>query len=100
MGCNKGDKGNDGVRPWWLAKEVAHQHTDTFFAATPPLEALRLILSEAATAGPPSGVSRCGGPGRGAVLLDANTAICTHWPCGMSALACRRSARGLAVAVG
>ena len=60
--CNKGDRGTYDVRCRWVAKEVAYHHSDQFFAATPPLEALRLILSEAATGPQPAGVSRCGGP--------------------------------------
>ena len=49
--------------------------TDEFFAATPPLEALRMILSEAATVAPPAGHGRRGGPERKKVMFfDANKA--------------------------
>ena len=47
--CNKGDRGQYDVRCRWVAKDIAYHHSDQFFAATPPLEALRLVLSEAAT---------------------------------------------------
>ena len=73
--CNKGDRDDYDVRCRWVAKEVAHQHSDQFFAATPPLEALRLILSEAATEPPPAGQGRRGGgPRKKVMLLDAKKA--------------------------
>ena len=59
--CNKGDRGQYDVRCRWVAKEVAYHHSDQFFAATPPLEALRFIISEAATRPPPAGHGRRGG---------------------------------------
>ena len=46
---NKGDRENPQIRSRWCAKEVATYKTDAFFASTPPLEAMRLIMSEAAT---------------------------------------------------
>ena len=49
--CNKGDRENPDIRARWCAKEVATYKSDAFFAATPPLEAMRLILSEAASRG-------------------------------------------------
>ena len=48
---NKGDRQSPDVRARWCAKEVATYKSDAFFAATPPLEAMRLILSEAASRG-------------------------------------------------
>merc|ERR1712122_469989 len=48
---NKGDRQSPDVRARWCAKEVATYKSDAFFAATPPLEAMRLILSEAASQG-------------------------------------------------
>ena len=50
--CNKGDRESPDIRARWCAKEVATYKSDAFFAATPPpLEAMRLILSEAASQG-------------------------------------------------
>ena len=73
--CNKGDAAKPDVRCRWVAKEVAYQHSDQLFAATPPLEALRLLVSEAATRAQPVGVSRCGGARRKKLIfLDAKKA--------------------------
>ena len=49
--CNKGDLHQPDVRSRWVAKDIAFQKSDEFFAATPPLEAMRLILREAASQG-------------------------------------------------
>ena len=49
---NKGDRGRPDVRSRYVAKEFAGgQRSDDFFAATPPLEALRLLLSHVASNG-------------------------------------------------
>ena len=56
--CNKGDLRQPDVRSRWVAKDIAFYKSDEFFAATPPLEAMRLILSEAASQGPPATRSR------------------------------------------
>ena len=64
-----------GVRCRWVVNEAADHRSDQFCAATPPLEALRLIWSEAATGSPPAGVSRCGTALGGNVrLLGVNEA--------------------------
>ena len=49
--CNKGDQKQPDVRSRWVAKDIARYKTAEFFAATPPLEAMRLIVSEAASQG-------------------------------------------------
>ena len=41
---NKGDHSHPDIRCRWVAKDIATYKTDAFFAATPLLEALRLIL--------------------------------------------------------
>ena len=64
---NKGDRRRPDVRARWCAKDVATYKTDAFFAATPPLEAMRLILSEAASQG-------TRGRGLKVQLLDAKKA--------------------------
>ena len=65
---NKGDRQSPDVRARWCAKEVATYKSGAFFAATPPLEAMRLILSEAASRG------RQGGRALKVQLLDAKKA--------------------------
>ena len=46
---NKGDAASPMVRCRYVAKEIAYTRDDDFFAATPPLEALRLLISHAAS---------------------------------------------------
>ena len=46
--CNKGDAQNPDIRCRLVCQEVNTYDSDKFFAATPPLEALRMILSFAA----------------------------------------------------
>jgi len=46
---NKGDNINENYRSRYVAKEFNDGKDDSLFASTPPLEALRLIISEAAT---------------------------------------------------
>ena len=60
--CNEGGRGTCGARCRFVDKEVAYRHSVQFSAETPPLEVLRCIMSEAATRGPPAGVSWRGGP--------------------------------------
>ena len=62
---NKGDVANPVVRSRYVAKEFANQRDDEFFAATPPLEALRLLLSHAASG------RQTGKGGRQVLVLDA-----------------------------
>ena len=64
---NKGGHDNPDVRSRWVAKEVNTYRTDAFFASTPPLEAMRLILSAAAT-------KRKRGEEHKVMLLDAKKA--------------------------
>ena len=45
------NKGNENYRSRWVAKEFKRYNDTELFAATPPLEALRLILSRGASAG-------------------------------------------------
>ena len=51
VNCNKGDLTNPDVRCRLVAQEVNHGDgpTDAFYAATPPLEAKRLLFSQWAT---------------------------------------------------
>ena len=46
---NKGDASSPDVRSRLVAKDFAAQKDDSFFAATPPLEALRVLLSDLAS---------------------------------------------------
>ena len=48
---NKGDANKPQIRRRFVVKEIATYKSDDFFAATPPLEALRLLLSMAASSG-------------------------------------------------
>ncbi len=48
---NKGDAKKPQIRSRFVVKEIATYKSDDFFAATPPLEALRLLLSMAASSG-------------------------------------------------
>ncbi len=48
---NKGDVKKPSIRSRFVVKEIATYKSDDFFAATPPLEALRLLLSMAASSG-------------------------------------------------
>ena len=48
---NKGDADNPNVRFRLVGKEIRTGSDDALFARTPPLEALRLIISRAATLG-------------------------------------------------
>ena len=47
--CNKGDIANPDMRARLVAQEVAHEREDSYFAATPPLEAKRALISQMAT---------------------------------------------------
>ena len=47
---NKGDRTNPDVRSRLVAREIAYHRNDDFYAATPPLEALRMLLSIVASA--------------------------------------------------
>ncbi len=49
MAVNKGDATTPLIRSRFVVKEIATYKTDDFFAATPPLEASRLLLSLAAS---------------------------------------------------
>ncbi len=51
MDVNKGDATKPLIRSRFVVKEIATYKTDDFFAATPPLEAFRLLLSLAASSG-------------------------------------------------
>ena len=65
---NKGDKDSPNIRCRYVAKELAHYKCDDFFAAMPPLETLRMIISRAATA------RRNGRGGRKILVIDARKA--------------------------
>ena len=65
---NKGDLERPVVRSRYVAKEFANTKSDDFFSPTPPLEALQLLLSHAA-----SGRSSSTG-GRKILVMDARKA--------------------------
>ena len=74
---NKGDGAHPNVRSRYVAKDIAYWRYDSMFAATPPLEAVRLLLSDLATRrrGGPQGrdaASRRGA--RKALLIDVRKA--------------------------
>ena len=48
---NKGDSQSPDIRSRLVAKDFAARRDDSFFAATPPLEALRLLLSDMVSKG-------------------------------------------------
>ena len=54
---NKGDDKSPNYRSRLVGKEFNDSVLEGLFAATPPLEALRLLLSHAATHSPPSDIS-------------------------------------------
>ena len=64
LDINKGDKANPNYRSRFVAKEFndGYGGEAAWFAATPPLEALKLLISSAAT--------RSGGRGRKAVMIN------------------------------
>jgi hypothetical protein len=64
----KGDLKRPVVRSRFVAKEFADKRSDEFFAATPPLEALRMLLSHAATG------RRTSQGGRKILVIDARKA--------------------------
>ena len=49
LDTNKGDKDNPNYRSRFVAREFNQGRDDTLYASTPPLEALRLIISHAST---------------------------------------------------
>ena len=49
---NKGDMDNPKIRCRLVGKDIRTGLDESLFACTPPLEALRLIVSRAATVGP------------------------------------------------
>lgn len=65
---NKGDKSHPDVRCRLVVQEVNTYKEDAFFASTPPLEALRLLLSHVATG------RRGRHGGRKVMVLDAKKA--------------------------
>ena len=65
---NKGDRTRPVIRSRWVAKEFATYKSAEFFAATPPLEALRMMISHAA-----SGRTH-GRGGRKILVIDARKA--------------------------
>ena len=65
---NKGDRTRPVIRSRWVAKEFATYKSAEFFAATPPLEALRMMISHAA-----SGRAN-GRGGRKILVIDARKA--------------------------
>ena len=71
---NKGDAASPDARSRLVAKDFAGNRDDSFFAATPPLEALRMLISYMRS-----------GVGSGAeevklMILDAKKAYLHAWP--------------------
>ena len=67
---NKGDEENPIYRSRFVGKEFNDRELEGLFAATPPLEALRLLLSWAATGGKvPKGDATPNG-GRSILIAD------------------------------
>ena len=53
VNCNKGDIQQPKVRARWVATEINHGNGESnYFAATPPLEAVRLLFSQFAMNAP------------------------------------------------
>ena len=52
VNCNKGDTQQPKVRARYVATEVNNEDDSTYFAATPPLEALRLLFNQFAMQAP------------------------------------------------
>ena len=69
---NKGDQARPVIRCRWCAKEFNTYKTAEFFAATPPLEALRLMASHCASGRPQS--RHRGRGGRKMLVIDARKA--------------------------
>ena len=53
VSANKGDHTNPKVRCRFVATEVNHEDNPQYFAATPPLDAIRLLLNKFSK-GPPA----------------------------------------------
>ena len=68
MDANRGDIERPVVRSRYVAKEFANVQSGDFSAATPPLEALRMLLSHAASG------RTCGTGGRKVLVMDARKA--------------------------
>lgn len=71
---NKGDDNTLDVRCRYVAKDLALVKSDEFFAAMPPLEALRMILSYVATG------RKYGKGGRTVIIIDARKAHIHAYP--------------------
>ena len=73
---NKGDDDNPNYRSRMVGKEFNDHEIEGLFAATPPLEALRLLLSWAATGGTsPQGDPASGGGERSILIADVSRAF-------------------------
>ena len=73
---NKGDDLNPNYRSRMVGKEFNDSVLDGLFAATPPLEALRLLLSWAATAGAAHpGISEQGPMQESLLIVDVSRAF-------------------------
>ncbi|MFM7988410.1 MAG: hypothetical protein ACKPKO_54770, partial [Candidatus Fonsibacter sp.] len=70
---NKGDADNPTARSRYVAKDIAYWRDDSMFAATPPLEAVRLLLSDLAT-GQRGGLQGSRRGSRKALLIDVRKA--------------------------
>ena len=71
---NKGDDEHPDVRCRWVAKDFALTKTDEFFAAMPPIEALRILLSFTASG------RQNGRGGRKVMVMDAKKAHLHAYP--------------------
>ena len=70
LDINQGDEENPNYRSRFVGKEFTDREIEGLFAATPPLEALRLLLSWAATSG--TGPKADATPGRDRSILIAD----------------------------
>eukprot|EP00969_Alexandrium_andersonii_P098627 4352988-Alexandrium_andersonii.AAC.1 len=70
---NKGEFLNPSVRSRYVAKDIAFWKGDAMFAATPPLGALRVLLSNLAASGRARACGRRPGA-RKALLIDVRKA--------------------------
>ena len=92
---NKGDGKTPNYRSRMFGKEFNDSELEGVFVATPPLEALRLLLSHAASHGPSTGIS-AGGSRRSMnwckslLIADVSRAFFEAWLRGTSVSNCQR----------
>ena len=60
LDTNKGDEKHPNYRSRWVAQQYRRAWVETVFSATPNIEAVRLLLADAANQGRPGGGARDG----------------------------------------